>query len=577
VPEKSGSAILKLSDQAREKIRGRIISGELPQGAVLRETELADSLGMSKIPVREAMVQLEREGMIAMSPNRSARVFEMSADDIRSLGELREVLEVEALRLVMEREPRTLAADLSAVVERMRSALGADDVQAYKELDNAYHHAIFALCGNVYLDKTFHMLSFRIQALRNRLSRDMKLNDRSFADHEALARHVAAGEVEDALALMRSHIRDTVRNYLEQAQAAASQTPPRRVLIERMEQFARAALVETGADDETACSVVKALSHASIHGVDTHGYRLLPHYLEGLQRGRLNPRPDVHLVTEHAGAALLDGGDGHGARATYAAVEHAIRFARASGTGAVAVRSSSHFGAAGAYSIEIARAGLVGFCFCNSDAFVRLHGGAQRFHGTNPISMACPAGEGEDPWLFDMATSAIPFNKVQLSRALGVPLPEDTASNVTGRNVTDPDEAEMLAPLGGEFGYKGAGLAGISEILSSALSGAPLSHELPPMISDDMETPRKLGAFVLAIDPAAFAGAELFMETLRRYRNAIRCSATSPGATVMAAGDREWDEAGRRRAAGILLDMTAVEALARFSDRTGVPPLELAD
>lgn len=50
-----------------EKIRGRIISGQLPQGTVLREAELADCLGMSKIPVREAMVRLEREGMIALS------------------------------------------------------------------------------------------------------------------------------------------------------------------------------------------------------------------------------------------------------------------------------------------------------------------------------------------------------------------------------------------------------------------------------------------------------------------------------------------------------------------------------
>uniref|UniRef100_A0A2A3JPB5 Lactate dehydrogenase n=1 Tax=Alloyangia mangrovi TaxID=1779329 RepID=A0A2A3JPB5_9RHOB len=241
----------------------------------------------------------------------------------------------------------------------------------------------------------------------------------------------------------------------------------------------------------------------------------------------------------------------------------------------MAIRASSHFGAAGAYARAIAEEGLLGFCFCNSDSFVRLHGGAEKFHGTNPISMAGPAGDGQEPWLFDMATSAIPFNKVQLSRALGIELPADTASNGLGENVTDPELAEMLAPLGGEFGYKGAGLAGISEILSTALSGAPLSFELPGMISDDMATPRGLGAFVMAFDPAAFAGLEIFTGTVRRYRDAIRGSSTAQGAEVMAAGDREWAEGRRRLVQGMTLDQTAVEALARFAEEKGIPPLEV--
>ena len=182
----------KLSDHARDVIRDRIIEGDLPMGAVLRESELAALLGMSKIPVREALVQLECEGMIQMSPNRSHKVFDMTSDDIRDLGELREMLESEALRLAMQRDPEALAAALRAVVDQMREALAAQDGRSYKLLDNAFHHAIFAQCGNVYLEKTHHMLSFRIQALRNRLSRDMALNDRSLGEHAALTDLVAA-------------------------------------------------------------------------------------------------------------------------------------------------------------------------------------------------------------------------------------------------------------------------------------------------------------------------------------------------------------------------------------------------
>ncbi|WP_353471576.1 Ldh family oxidoreductase [Salipiger sp. H15] len=566
----------KLSDRARDAIREQIISGDLPMGSVLRESELAATLGMSKIPVREALVQLECEGMITTSPNRSPKVFEMSSEDIRSLGELREMLEIEALRLAIARSALPLAARLREITAQMAAALSGRDAGDYKLLDNSFHHAIFAECGNVYLEKTHHMLSFRIQALRNKLSREPQLNERSLAEHQQLSELIAAGDVAGAEALMRSHIRDTTQNYLAQeGTAPAAPRPPARVMQAAMERFAEAAMTAAGCDAPTRAAVIRALSHASSLGVDTHGYRLLPHYLEGFQKGRLNPAPELRFVTESTGAALLDGNDAHGARATYAAVDKAIAMARSGGSGAVAIRASSHFGAAGAYARAIADEGLLGFCFCNSDSFVRLHGGAAKFHGTNPISMAGPAGQGQEPWLFDMATSAIPFNKVQLSRALGIELPADTASNGQGENVTDPALAEMLAPLGGEFGYKGAGLAGISEILSSALPGAPLSFELPGMVTGDMTTPRGLGAFVMAFDPAAFAGFEVFTGTLRRYRDAIRASRAAQGAEVMAAGDREWAEGKRRALQGMTLDQTAVEALARFAEDNGIPPLEV--
>ena len=90
-----------------------------------------------------------------------------------------------------------------------------------------------------------------------------------------------------------------------------------------------------------------------------------------------------------------------------------------------------------------------------------------------------------------------------------------------------------------------------------------------------MSTPRGLGAFVMAFDPAAFAGLEVFTATLRRYRAAIRGSSTAQGAEVMAAGDREWAEGRRRAVQGMTLDQTAVEALARFAEEKGIPPLEV--
>src|SRR5438552_3041805 len=76
---------------------------------------------------------------------------------------------------------------------------------------------------------------------------------------------------------------------------------------------------------------------------------------------------------------------------------------------------------------------------------------------------------GERPWLLDMATSAIPMNRVLLYRSLGLALPDGVAADEAGRTTTDPHAATVLSPLGGAYGYKGAGLAGLVEILSAPL------------------------------------------------------------------------------------------------------------
>lgn len=323
--------------------------------------------------------------------------------------------------------------------------------------------------------------------------------------------------------------------------------------------FSEAALRAAGADAPSARDATRAMLHASLHGIDSHGFRLLPHYCRAIREGRVNGRPAPRFRSTRAGCGIVDADDGHGARGTYLAADHAVALARQAGVGAVAVLRSSHFGPAGAYALEIARAGLFGMVLCNSDAYVRLHEGAERFHGTNPIAAAAPT-PGE-PWLLDMATSAIPFNRIRLARSLGLPLPEGAASDEDGRDTTDPARVAMLAPLGREQGFKGAGLAGLAEVLSAVMTGMRLSPEILPMLGPDWSTPRRMGAFVLAVDPAAFVGAEAFLEGMGRYLSLLRGSRPVAGGRVLAPGDREWEEAARRRRAGVPIDPDTLAAM----------------
>jgi LDH2 family malate/lactate/ureidoglycolate dehydrogenase len=309
--------------------------------------------------------------------------------------------------------------------------------------------------------------------------------------------------------------------------------------------------------------------HGSRLGIDSHGVRLLDHYVMAIRGGRVDARPALRFIRRTAATALLDAGNAHGARAAYAAMEEAVRLARAAGIGAVSIRRTSHFGPAGAYALAASEAACIGLAFCNSDSFVRLHDGAVKFHGTNPIAMAVPLS-GNPPWLLDMATSAITYNRLQLQRALGEPLPADVASTGSGQETREPELAEMLAPLGGAFGFKGAGLAGLVEILCAVLGGTRTSAEILPMSGPDFSTPRDLGAFVLAIDPDAFIERTRFESGLRRYLDALRASSARPGAQVLAPGDREWNEARRRETEGIPIDPATADAFRRLAEHHGL-------
>lgn len=350
--------------------------------------------------------------------------------------------------------------------------------------------------------------------------------------------------------------------------AAAELTAPKAVLG-ALEAFCSAVLAAAGADAPTAQAATRAMLHGSRLGIDSHGVRLLDHYVTVLQQGRVNPRPRMSWKGVFGAVASLDADDGHGALAGYRAMEQAVELAARHGIAAVGIHSSSHFGPAGAYALAAAEAGCIGIALCNSDSFVRLHDGATRFHGTNPIACAVPV-TGDRPWLLDMATSAISYNRVQLYKSLGRPLPPSVASDGAGEDTADPAAVEMLAPLGAAFGFKGAGLAGLVEIFTAVLTGMRLSFEIAPMAGPDLSTPRDLGAFVLALKPDAFAPAATVQDGLRRYLAALRASPARAGGKVMAPGDREWAEAARREAEGVPLDPATAEAFRRLGERFAV-------
>ena len=342
-----------------------------------------------------------------------------------------------------------------------------------------------------------------------------------------------------------------------------------RVRRPELERFVTELLERAGARPDGAAAVARATVDASARAFDTHGVRLVPHYVESLLSGRVKAAPQMRFTRQAAAVGHLDADDGFGHLASYRAVEEGTAMARETGIAAVAVARSSHHGATGCYTLAAAKQGFAAIGMTHSDAIVVPHGGVKPFNGTNPISFALPV-EGEEPMLLDMATSSIPQNRVFLRRASGQPLPPEVAVDGEGAVTTDPHRAVALMPLGGtEFGYKGAGLAAMVDILCSAFTGMAHGAALPPFTGTEESQPVSLGHFFIILKPELFQPLALFNARVAEFLADLRAQPARPGARVMAPGDPEREAQAERRANGIPVDVATWTTLRSLAVRHG--------
>jgi len=213
LPSRSLTRPHSLADQAADEIRRRIVSGEFELGQALSETAIAAVLGVSKTPVREALLRLKTEGLVDIQPQRGTFVFRISAVEVRKLSEFRQVLEVAALRLAMRRDAAALGRVLERIVRDMRAAIASGDAARYREQDGHFHQCIIDRCANHHLIRAHAMIAFRVQALRNRLSSNPALNAASLEQHRMLAQLIGSGSEARAVTLLRKHIAKTRDDY----------------------------------------------------------------------------------------------------------------------------------------------------------------------------------------------------------------------------------------------------------------------------------------------------------------------------------------------------------------------------
>lgn len=341
-----------------------------------------------------------------------------------------------------------------------------------------------------------------------------------------------------------------------------------RVSKERLSAWALACLEKVGVPPEQAKLVGESLVQTSVWGIDSHGVLRLTHYLRRLTIGSIKPAAVPVVMRTGPVTAQVHGEDGLGIVHATLAMEVAIGMAKEAGVGVVGVGHSSHCGAMGLYSRMATREHLVGIAMTHSSAVVIPHGGKHRYFGTNPISIAFARRAGE-PVVLDMATSQIAWNKVHNARMENRLLDQGVAVDADGAATTDPHQARAGVPLGGPiYGYKGYGLAFMIDLLCGALNGMTFGRHINNMY-EQLDEPRKIGHFLMALDPGRFAGADTLEATVDAVVKDLRTQGE-----ILYPGEPEEIAERERLATGIPIDDEAAADMASWSRKLGVEPLE---
>jgi (2R)-3-sulfolactate dehydrogenase (NADP+) len=283
--------------------------------------------------------------------------------------------------------------------------------------------------------------------------------------------------------------------------------------------LAKQALMNAGAHEAMADTAAQHLVRAEEQGLPTHGMSRVPFYCTMLRNGRADGAARPALVAEKAAVCLIDNADGLPYESCAWAIDEVIQRARRNGIGFAGIRNSAQVGVLGIHLLEVAAAGLVGVAFTNSPAAIPPWGGKKALFGTDPVAFAFPRQDA-DPIVVDLALTTVVRGKIMVAMQKGERIPEGWALDRDGKPTTDPKEAierGSLFPIGGA---QGAMLALAFELVCAALTGAAIGPEADSFFAEQGNKPR-IGQAFLAIDPAALAGTDKYLERVEAVVRAM--------------------------------------------------------
>ena len=203
-----------LTTQVFEELLEDIVSGRRASGTMLSEKAVSQEFGTSKTPVREAFVQLQSLGLVDVLPQRGCLVFSPTVEQVRSLSEVRIVLECEAMRRAMERAASATIKALRKHYDRMSVRMEAQKHTEFGREDEAFHRVFFEYAGNPALMEAHDLFAPRLQALRTNLqSSNGYLLSKAQADHLRIIETLEQGDLNKASKVLRRHTGRMIEKY----------------------------------------------------------------------------------------------------------------------------------------------------------------------------------------------------------------------------------------------------------------------------------------------------------------------------------------------------------------------------
>jgi GntR family transcriptional regulator, rspAB operon transcriptional repressor len=200
-----------VAPQVHARVQRRILTGDLPPGARLSESEIAAAYGVSRQPVREAFIKLADEGLLEVRPQRGSYVRRISVQAVLDARFVREAIEADVVRLLATQPAAGLADRLSALVDAQRAALAAGDAAGFVPLDDQFHRTLAEAAGKPFAWAVIEGMKAQMDRVRE-LSAVRRDRGGLVDQHRAIVAAIAAGDPAAAEAAMRTHLREILRD-----------------------------------------------------------------------------------------------------------------------------------------------------------------------------------------------------------------------------------------------------------------------------------------------------------------------------------------------------------------------------
>jgi len=337
---------------------------------------------------------------------------------------------------------------------------------------------------------------------------------------------------------------------------------------EILKKYCMNLFIKAGVPEKDAEIASDNLVDANLHGVDSHGVSRMGIYLKRIREGVDKPVCNLEVVSELPGTAALDGNSGIGSAIGHRAMSLAIKKAKDTGIAFVTVKGSNHIGTAAYYTRMAAKENMIGFAATNGAARMAPWGGKEAMLGTNPFSVAVPAGE-ERTVVADMATSLVARGKIILAAKNNEEIPLGWAIDKEGNPTSNAQEAldGTVLPFGGPKGY---GIALLIDILCGILSGSSFGKHINDMYAD-FENPTNIGNVFGVINIEKFVPIEYFKENMDQLIREVKNTPKASGVEeIYLPGEIEAIKKEDRLRKGIPITRAVLDELREEGSKLGV-------